>query len=55
MSNKINCAMCSYELEVPEGVEIPEDCDVVCGDCGTDIAKFLGERATNVPEGTTLQ
>jgi hypothetical protein len=47
---KVKCAMCSYELTVPKGTDIPEDCDVVCGDCGDSIEAYQKEKA----EGATL-
>ena len=48
--SKVDCAMCGYELEVPKGTKIPEDCDVVCGDCGDTLEKYQAEKS----EGATL-
>lgn len=51
--SKANCAMCGYELTVPNEVDVPEDCDVVCGDCGESLEKYLAERRPD-GDGATL-
>jgi hypothetical protein len=50
--SKVNCALCNYELEVPKGVTIPDECDVVCGDCGEDLENYLESSES---EGKTIQ
>ena len=50
--SKANCAMCGYEITVPKGVDVPEDCDVVCGDCGESLEKYLEEKETASTGGT---
>ena len=54
--SKKPCAMCGYELEIPNGVDVPEDCDVVCGDCGESLQMYLDGKVvdenTKLPETT---
>jgi hypothetical protein len=53
--SKTFCAMCGYELEVPADTIVPDDCDVVCGDCGDTLAKYQEEIASQKETGVTLQ
>ena len=44
MTERYSCALCSCEIDVPKGTVVPEDCDVVCVDCGETVTRFQEER-----------
>ena len=50
--SKANCAMCGMDIKIPKDVEVPEDCDVVCGDCGESLQMYLDGKV--VDEDTVL-
>ena len=52
--SKATCAMCGTDITVPKGTVVPDDCDVVCGDCGAEIMAYQEEQATKAEYEATL-